>query len=104
MRFWFLVFLLIIGTWLYYLVKPYFSSPDKKAARRMHDNLRQELKGTEWQMEDGRIGKFHDVEDSGRTFVLTLADGKKVKVAYLKLTRHEKKNRPGLDDIVTEIR
>ncbi len=104
MRFWFLVLILLIGTWLYYLAKPYFSSAAKKAARRMHQNLRDELKGTEWKMEDGRIGKFHDVEDNGKTFILILEDGSQVKVAYLKLVRHEKKGPSGLDDIITEIR
>lgn len=104
MRFGFLVLILFIGTWLYYLSKPYFSSAAKKAVRRMHQNLRDELKGTEWKMEDGRIGKFHDVEDNGKTFVLILEDGSQVKVAYLKLVRHEKKGSTGLDDIITEIR
>ena len=103
MRVWLLALILLIGTWLYYLVKPHFSSTSKDASRRMHDNLREELKGTEWKLEDGRIGTFHDVEDNGKTFILTLEDGKQVKVAYLKLVRHDKKGATGTDDMVTEI-
>jgi hypothetical protein len=105
MRFWLFVFLVMSGIWLYYLAKPYFFSSANKVAGLVRKNLRKELKDTEWQMEDGRIGKFHDVEDAGKTFILILADGSKVKASYLKLTRHEaKKKKTGMDDIVTEIR
>jgi hypothetical protein len=103
MRFWFFIFLLIVGAWAYYVVKPRLFSSANKISGLVHKNLRKELKGTEWQMEDGRIGKFHDVEDGGRTFVLILADGSKIKASYLKLVRREKPKGAGADDIITEI-
>lgn len=105
MRFWLFVFILMIGIWLYYWAKPYLFSSATKISGLVSKNLRKELKNTEWQMEDGRIGKFHDVEEGGKTFILILADGSLVRAPYFKLNRHEKKkkNAPA-DDIVTEIR
>ncbi|TLX16349.1 hypothetical protein [Rhizobium sp. MHM7A] len=105
MRFWLFVFFLMIGIWLYYLAKPYLFSSANRISGLVHKNLRKELKDTEWQMEDGRIGKFHDVEDGGKTFILILADGSNVKASYLKLNRYEKRKKyTGADDSVTEIR
>jgi len=103
MRFWLFIFVLMVGVWVYYLVKPYLFSSANKIEGLVRKNLRTELRGTEWQMEDGRVGSFYDVEDGGRTFVLILPDGSKVKASYLKLVRHERKN-TSPDDIITEIR
>jgi hypothetical protein len=104
MRFWLFIFVLMIGIWAYYFLKPYFHSSANKVAGLVRKNLRKELKDTEWLMEDGRIGTLHDVEDGGRIFILILADGSKVKVPYTKLTRHHKRKPNPAGDDITEIR
>lgn len=104
MRFWLFIFVLIIGMWGYYLIKPYLHSSASKVADLVRKNLRKELKGTKWQMEDGRVGAFVDVEDGGRIFVLLMADGSKVKVSYQKLTRYNPEQAPTGGDDITEIR
>jgi hypothetical protein len=101
MRFWLFIFILFLGAWAYYVIKPHIMSSGKKFKERMRRNVREELKGTFWKTKDGTIGELHDVEDNGRTFVLKTANGKIVRASYLDLERYTPER---AEDIVKEVR